>query len=258
MNDITVFEFKANPVRTVLIENEPWFVAKDVCFVLGLSKYRDAIMRLSSSQRASILVDTPGGKQEMSAVNEAGLYKLMFASNKSDAIQFADWVTSDVLPAIRKTGSYSLNSTEITSDFLQRVTNQLREKEQQIKELKPKADFFDAVANSKTAIQIGDVAKILAIPGIGRNNLFQILREKKILMQDNVPYQTYIDRGYFRVIEQKYNTPEGETRISIKTLVYQSGVEYIRKIVAQADNEMANNARRMISKALPSREVATV
>jgi len=250
MNELTVFKFKTSPVRTILIEGEPWFVAKDVCDVLGILFHRDAVSRLTPKQRGSVMVDTLGGKQEMSAVNEAGLYKLIFSSRKPEAEEFTDWVTSEVLPSIRKTGSYSIHQTEITSDFLQQVTDQLREKEKQIKELKPKAEFFDAVANSKSAIPIGNVAKILEIPGIGRNILFQILRDQGILMHDNVPYQQYIDRGYFRVIEQKYNTPEGETKISIKTLVYQKGIEYIRKVVSQYNRELANHAIRLVSDTL--------
>ena len=86
--------------------------------------------------------------------------------------------------------------------------------------MKPKEEFFDAVAGSKDAIEIGKVAKVLNYPGVGRNKLFEILREKGILMKDNIPYQKYIDNGCFRTIEQKYSTPNGETRINIKTLVY--------------------------------------
>lgn len=100
--------------------------------------------------------------------------------------------------------------------------------------MKPKEEFFDAVADSKDAIEIGKVAKVLNYPGIGRNKLFEILRDKGILMKDNVPYQKYIDNGCFRTIEQKYQIPDGETRISIKTLVYQKGVDYIRKILEVA------------------------
>lgn len=103
-----------------------------------------------------------------------------------------------------------------------------------IKQMKPKADFFDAVADSKDAIEIGKVAKVLDFPGIGRNKLFEILRAKKILMKNNIPYQKFIDNGCFRTIEQKYSMPDGETRISIKTLVYQKGVDYIRKILEAA------------------------
>lgn len=94
--------------------------------------------------------------------------------------------------------------------------------------LKPKADFFDAVADSKTAISMNEVAKVLAIDGYGRNNLFEFLRNEKILDRYNVPYQRYIDSGWFRVIEQKY-MKNGELCVSTKTLVYQKGVDGIRK-----------------------------
>lgn len=99
------------------------------------------------------------------------------------------------------------------------------------KELKPKAEFFDAVADSKNAIQMSEVAKVLNYPGYGRNRLFEFLREKKVLMPNNQPYQKYVDCGYFRVIEQKYTKPNGDIAINIKTLVYQRGVNYIRKLL---------------------------
>lgn len=99
-------------------------------------------------------------------------------------------------------------------------------------EIKPKVDFYDAVADSKTAIPMDQVAKVLDIAGIGRNKLFELLRDKKILQLSNIPYQAFVDRGYFRVVESKFTKPNGETCISIKTLVYQKGVEYIRKQVS--------------------------
>lgn len=105
-------------------------------------------------------------------------------------------------------------------------------------ELKPKAEFFDAVASSKTAIQMADVAKVLDYPGYGRNRLFEFLRNKKVLMHNNQPYQKYIDCGYFRVVEQKYTKPNSETAINIKTLVYQKGVNYIKKLLDK-ENELA-------------------
>jgi phage antirepressor YoqD-like protein len=104
--------------------------------------------------------------------------------------------------------------------------------------LKPKEEFFDAVAESKDAMPIGDAAKVLNL-GFGRNRLFEFLREKGVLMQDNRPYQKYIDCGYFRLIEQKWNTPNGETKINIKTLVYQKGLNYISKLIkANGDREI--------------------
>ena len=100
--------------------------------------------------------------------------------------------------------------------------------------MKPKEEFFDAVTDSKDAIEMKDVAKVLDM-GIGRNKLFKFLRERNVLMNNNTPYQEYVDRGYFRVIEQKYNRGYGETGINIKTLVFQKGVDYIRKLLKSND-----------------------
>ena len=102
----------------------------------------------------------------------------------------------------------------------------------QVREMQPKVEFFDAVTDSKDAIAMSDVAKVLDM-GVGRNNLFKILRQERILQSDNSPYQEYIDRGYFRVIEQKYDKGYGETGINIKTLVFQKGVDFIRKTLAK-------------------------
>ena len=99
-----------------------------------------------------------------------------------------------------------------------------------IEEMKPKADFFDAVADSKTAISMNEVAKVLDIRGYGRNNLFEFLRDSKILDQRNVPYQRYVDNGLFRVIEQHY-MKNGEPVVTTKTLVYQKGLDAIRKMI---------------------------
>jgi anti-repressor protein len=108
---------------------------------------------------------------------------------------------------------------------------QIEEQTKQLTEAQPKIDFFDAVADSKNAIEIGAVAKVLDFPSVGRNKLFEILRDQKVLMANNQPYQRYIDCRYFRVIEQKFNKPNGDIEINIKTLVYQKGVEYIRRLL---------------------------
>lgn len=100
-----------------------------------------------------------------------------------------------------------------------------------IEEQKPKVDFYNAVAGSKDAVEMANVAKVLDIKGLGRNNLFQKLRDLKILQKNNIPYQEFIDRGYFRVIEQRYVNRLGETKVTFKTLVYQRGIEFIRRKV---------------------------
>lgn len=118
--------------------------------------------------------------------------------------------------------------------YLEEKCNALLEENQ---EMKPKAEFFDQVASSKTAIQMSEVAKVLDYPGYGRNRLFEFLRSKKVLMTNNIPYQKYVDCGYFRVIEQKYTKPSGEIAINIKTLVYQKGINFIKKLI---DKEIAS------------------
>lgn len=108
----------------------------------------------------------------------------------------------------------------------------IQEQDKKIQELLPKAEFYDAVAGSKDAIDIGSAAKVLDM-GIGRNKLFEILRNKGVLMSNNIPYQKYIDCGYFRTIEQKYSKPDGTVCINIKTLVYQKGLDFIRKLLKE-------------------------
>jgi anti-repressor protein len=120
------------------------------------------------------------------------------------------------------------------SEALQLAADQAKEIEAQSAALAlaaPKVEFFDAVADSRDTISIGELAKALAIPGLGQNNLFKLLRDKKILMQDNIPYQDYIDRGYFKIIEQSYPGSSGAVHINMKTVVFQKGVDYIRKLI---------------------------
>jgi anti-repressor protein len=114
-----------------------------------------------------------------------------------------------------------------------RLEAEIKAKDLVIADAQPKIAFFDQVADSKDTISIGELAKALAIPGLGQNNLFKLLREKRILMQDNIPYQDYIDRGYFKIIEQSYPGSSGAVHINMKTVVFQKGVDYVRKIVKE-------------------------
>lgn len=177
-------------------------------------------------------------------IPENTFYRLAMKAKNETAEKFQAKVADEIIPSIRKHGAY-MTSTVLeraleSPDFLIELATRLKEEKERNKALKaendqmrPKAEFFDAVTGCKDAIEIGKVAKVLNYPGIGRNKLFEILRDKGILMRDNIPYQKYIDNGCFRTIEQKYSTPTGETRISIKTLVYQKGVDYIREILEE-------------------------
>ena len=115
----------------------------------------------------------------------------------------------------------------------ERIKLQQKNQEQQLllEEQQPKVEFYDDVAGSKDAVAMKEVAKVLGIKGLGRNKLFKFLRDRKILDRNNMPYQEYVDRGYFRVIEQRYNTNNGDIKITFTTLVYNKGIEYIRKLL---------------------------
>ena len=205
---------------------------KDVCDILEIKNISDCKSRLN--QKGVVCTDTltSGGMQKMNFINESNLYKTIFQSRKPEAERFTEWVTSEVLPTIRKTGAYHTPATY--KEALLELVAAIDEKEaleRKIIENKPKVEFYEAVANSKTAIPMDQVAKVLNMQGIGRNKLFDVLRNQKILQKNNIPYQKYVDCGYFRVVESKYTKPNGETCISIKTLVYQKGVDYIRRIL---------------------------
>jgi len=133
----------------------------------------------------------------------------------------------------KKLNSYRLpgkTDDEIIALGYGKAMDRIKLLESVITSQKPKVEFFDAVADSKTAVDLGTVAKVID-KGLGRNELFQFLRERKVLMANNIPYQQFIDQGYFRVIEQKYNKKDGTVCINFKTLVYQAGVKHIIKLL---------------------------
>lgn len=230
MNEITVFNNENfGDVRIVQVDDNPWFVAKDVTDILMYQNGRDALSRhVDDEDKADVVIHDGSQNRNMTIINESGLYSLVLSSKLESAKKFKRWITSEVIPQIRKTGAYHTPKTY--AEALRALADEAEKAEALKKQnqlMQPKAEFFDAVTDSKQAIPIGDVAKILDI-GIGRNKLFEFLRQKNILTADNRPYQKYIDSGYFRVIEQKYEV-NGEVRINIKTLVFQKGIDWIRK-----------------------------
>ena len=239
MNELQVFnndEFGS--IRTVTIENEPWFVGKDVAEVLGYTDVSHAILdhvdeedRVNSKTQGQN--DPELGQRGSWLINESGLYSLILSSKLPSAKKFKRWVTSEVLPAIRKTGSYNLPDFNNPAEAARAWAKEYEEKQKalaQVTEMKPKAEFYDDVTGSTDTIDIGSVAKVLNIPNMGRNKLFSFLRENKILNKRNEPYQEYVDKGYFRQIETSWEH-NGTTHINLKTVVFQKGVDYIRKLV---------------------------
>lgn len=237
MNELQIFNNEEfGSVRTITKDNEPMFCLADVCKALDITHVTDVKNRLKQDGvGTSEVIDSLGRKQNATFINESNLYKVIFQSRKPSAEKFTDWVTDEVIPSIRKNGGYIANQEQMTpeqivANALIVAQNIISQKDRQIEEMKPKAEFFDTVADSKTAISMNEVAKVLNIKGYGRNNLFEFLRENKVLDRWNVPYQRYVDNGWFRVIEQHYQK-NGEPIVTTKTLVYQKGVDGIRKMI---------------------------
>ncbi len=134
MNDLQIFNYNGNEVRTIQKGGEPWWVLKDVCRVLGISKYRDTASRLDEDERGLVRVDTPGGEQEMTVINESGLYNVILRSDKPEAKPFRKWVTSEVLPSIRKTGGYQVPKT--TGEQIQLLARGYTDLEQAVSGIK--------------------------------------------------------------------------------------------------------------------------
>ena len=246
MNELQIFKNEDfGDVRTMMVDGEPWFSAKDVCSALEIVNSRDAVKDLDGDEKFTTVVlndSAATGVSKMTFISESGLYALIARSRKKEAKSFQRWITHEVLPSIRKHGLYATEDvlTNMIADpdaAIKLFTALKDEREARIKTesknalLQPKADFYDRVAESDTALDIGKVAKVLGYDGIGRNNLFKILREEGWLMDNNAPYQEYVNRGYFRVIEYDYHTKHGETKVNIKTLVYQKGIDAIRKML---------------------------
>jgi prophage antirepressor-like protein len=215
------FVYEGRDVRIISLNGQPWFVAADVCSVLDISKHRDAVSRLDEDERGSVLVDTPGGQQQMAAISEAGLYSLIMVSRKPEAKAFKRWVTHEVLPEIRKTGGYYLPKT--LPDALRLAADLAEENET----LKPKAEMHDLFLAADNAQPMKEVADAV---GVGRNTLFKLLREKKILTSQNIPYRRYLDRGYFKVIEKTIEMG-GQVINKPQTLVTPKGIDYIGRII---------------------------
>lgn len=230
---VRVFEStEFGSVRTASIDGEPWFVAADVCKALDIKNNRMAIARLDDDEKDVSLIDTVGGHQKMVIVNEPGLYTLVLGSRKPEAKRFKKWIAHEVIPTIRKTGSYSMLQTpaERMAYGLLAAQEIIKEKDARIAMLEPKGEFYDMVTASEDELSMEQAAKLLNIPGFGRNRLFDMLRCKGVLMSNNRPYQSFINRGYFHVTEVPYES-NGIQRVNLKTCVTNKGIEFIRRMM---------------------------
>ena len=252
MSELEIFNNEEfGQVRSVEVEGESYFVAKDIAIALGYSNPRKAIIdHVDEEDKGVTKCDTLGGAQEITIINESGLYSLILSSKLPSAKEFKRWITSDVLPKIRKTGGYVNNDdlfintylpfADDTTKLLFKSTLQvINNQNKLIEEQKPLVTFANTVANSSDTIDMGEMAKLCSKEGlkIGRNRLFETLREQKILMSNNNPYQSYVERKWFEIIETVKHTSYGD-KLFTKTMV--TGLGQIKIIEKLKENRLKN------------------
>lgn len=241
MNDLQIFNnAEFGQIRTVTIDDEPWFVATDICKALDISNTSKAMQRLDDDERSNFKLGRQG---EAYIVNEYGLYNLVLASRKQGAKEFKRWITHEVIPSIRKSGGYiagqeQMSDTELIAKALMVAKKQIEQRNAQIAEMKPKAIFADAVSASKTSILVGDLAKLICQNGyqIGQKRLFEWLRDNGYLIKSgqskNMPMQRFVEQGLFEIKESSVQNPDGSVRITKTTKVTGKGqIYFVNKFV---------------------------
>ncbi len=248
MNELKNFSFEGRQIRALTIEGEPYFVGKDVAEVLGYSNSRKAIAdHVDSEDKGVTKCYTLGGTQQTTIINESGLYSLILSSKLPKAKEFKHWVTSEVLPTIRKHGAYMTDAKAAAivtdkgslADLLQQAAEQLKRKDIQIEQMKPKALFADAVSTSDTPILVGELAKILHQNGVsmGQNRMFRWLRDNGYLISKkgtsyNMPTQRAMELGLFKIKENAITHSDGHVTITKTPKVTGKGqVYFVNKFV---------------------------
>ncbi|MDE3837898.1 phage repressor protein/antirepressor Ant [Bacillus methanolicus] len=211
MNELQrIFDFQGHQLRMVIHNDEPWFVASDVCKILELSNPTMVMQRLEENERSKFNLGRQG---EANIVNESGLYELIFASRKSEAKVFKKWVKQEVLPSIRKHGAYltpqKIEEVLLNPDTIINLATQLKEEQQKrqqveiaLQKQQPLVHFAEACMASEKSLLVREVAKLATKQGIviGEKRLWQKLRDWKLVFPNkNEPYQEYLDRGYFEI-----------------------------------------------------------
>ena len=236
-----VFTYSGNQVRTIIKDDEVWFVAKDVCDILNHSNHKMAVSRLDEDEVNKVyLIDSLGRQQQTTVVNEAGLYSLILTSNKSEARQFKRWITHEVIPTIRKTGGYVANDDLFVETYLKHADEQtkllfratletVRKQNEQIAIMQPKADYFDALVDRRLLTNFRDTAKELKVKP---KAFVDWLLEKKYIYRDQKgklkPYAQYVP-SLFELKEWERNG-----RADVQTLVTPKGRETFRILLQKA------------------------
>lgn len=233
MNEVReVFNFNQHALTVITDkEGEPWFIAKEVCDILKHTNVTMAMKMLSADEIAALNFAYPGKQSRIiNIVNESGLYSLIFKSTLKEAVTFRKWVTTEVLPKIRKTGRYEMaDKTE-----MERIAEAVILAQKYLSEAREKVQFYDRVAIAENTHLIREVAKILKLP-YGQNIFYRKLKELGILMKNNEPYQQHVDAGYFKVLLREYTSGE-KSFTSKTTVVTGKGIEWLEKKMSDVDS----------------------
>jgi phage antirepressor YoqD-like protein len=196
----------------------------------------DAVKKSAERLAAGNLITSPLADTPYTAENKQTYYEYNF--NKRDSLVVVARLSPEFTAAVVDRWQ-ELESNQVPQTYAAalleagRLALENEALQEKAKENAPKVEFYEQVTGSTDTVDMAQAAKVLNM-GIGRNKLFELLRDKKVLQHNNQPYQTYIDRGYFRMVESKFQKPTGDTHISIKTVVYQKGLEYIRKLIKES------------------------
>lgn len=251
MNGIQIFNSSEfGEIRTVSIGGEAWFVAKDISDKLGYAQTSNMMKRIDAEDSKSSVLD--GMNMKSLLINESGLYSAILGSKLESAKRFKHWVTSEVLPSIRKNGGYIAGQENMTDDELlekavlvaqKKIAERdkiIEQQRQKIEADKPKTIFADAVSASHTSILIGDLAKLICQNGyqIGQKRLFRWMRDNGYLIKSgssyNMPTQRYVEQGLLEVKESNVQNPDGSVRITRTTKVTGKGqVYFVNKFLAE-------------------------
>lgn len=244
MNDLTIFNFDNIEVRTVVIENEPYFVGKDVATILGYKDTSDALKRhVDEEDKLTRCFSDSGQSREMYIINESGVYSLVFGSKLPDAKKFKRWVTSEVLPQIRQTGCYKLPQSY--KEAVEHLLIQIEEnehlqlenkmKDQQIAELKPKADYCDLILQNKGLMKMNSIAKDYGMSAIALNRKLHDLGVQYKQGKQWFLYSKYQNMGYTQSETINIVRKDGRPDVTLNTKWTQKGRLFLYNLLKEHD-----------------------